>query len=81
MDFTLLEEAFLDPRTKQNQFIEKQNQVQDVLKDSVLPEEQTVVTEKEYIYDTSHICCNKCKRINWFNVIVILLLMYIIFKK
>ena len=86
MEFTYIEEAYIDPRQK----IQQKNN-QDIIQDTpkqILPETQQLENPQEIkteIVDVStpqnEIIFCKCKKINWFNVIILLMLLYLVFKK
>jgi hypothetical protein len=85
MDLTPIEEAFFDPRPKYKKHIAIQEPVLE--KEEVLVPENTRCIKENYhpspSYEASYygLTCCSCKKINWFNVIVILLLLYLVFKK
>lgn len=87
MDFTLLEEAFIDPRQRINT---EPKQDKNVIPETVqeVPElQQPIIHAPNLIESESNettylgLSCCSCKKINWFNVAVIALLLYIILKK
>jgi hypothetical protein len=92
MDLTPLDQAFVDPSRpfKDNREADivippKKRCIQTREPDSDSDDEEPVIkcnkkkVKKELDY--SGFSCTHCKKINWYNVIIIALLLYIIFKK